>query len=101
MSSIMWLWLLSVGLAAIGLVVITKWQRLARLGGELITGLLLASLVLIVAAPFSWPLAVLAFALHAWLLLLPARLLMGRLEPQFLQRSTRQHAVLVVAGAVL
>lgn len=93
----MMVWLLGVGLAVSILIVSTRLQKWERTAAELAAGLLLASL------PFVWivfqdlPLILLAATAHAWLLLLPARLTLGRLERPFLHGSTQQNALIGVS----
>jgi glycosyltransferase involved in cell wall biosynthesis len=94
MSFIVWVWLLGITMAVVVLLMAARWRRVAELGSELATGLLLASFPLIFAAQLSLLSTIAAAVLHVWLLVLPVRLYMGRLEPPFLLGSTRLNAVI-------
>ncbi len=88
-------WLLSVGVTTLLLIIVAKTNRFLRLLSEAALGVAIAGL------PFAWVafghifLAILALILHIWLVILPARLLMGRLEHQFLLQSTWQNASII------
>lgn len=86
------LWLLGAGLAVAVLLATTRLQRWERTGAEVAAGLLLATLPFAFISMHYLPLALLALVAHAWLLMLPARLALGRLERPFLRRSTQWNA---------
>lgn len=98
MNIAMVVWLLSVGFAALLLIITAKIGRLVRILAEAALGIAIAGLPFTLVAYTHPFLAVLAFLLHIWLIILPARLLMGRLEHQFLLGSTWQNAVVMVAA---
>lgn len=95
------LWLLAVGLAVATLIITTRTQRFERTGAELSAGLLLATLPFAFIAFRDLPLALFATAVHLWLVLLPARLVMGRLERPFLRASTVWNALTGLALTIV
>lgn len=93
MSVILVLWLLGISMAVGVLIAASHWQRFERIGAEISAGLLLATLPFVFMAFHNIGLLILAAAAHIWLLVLPARLVMGRLERLFLLDSTWLSAV--------
>jgi chlorobactene glucosyltransferase len=101
MTIIMALWLLGVSLAIAMLLASVRISRFERLGAELSAGLLFATLPFVCVVFTNLPLLIFAVFTHCWLLLLPARLMTGRLERPFLLRSTRDNALLGILLLVL
>jgi len=90
----MMVWLLSIGAVTILLFIASKVDRSLRLVSEAALGAAIAGAPFALVS-FSYPLlAIAALILHLWLIVLPARLIMGRLERQFLLRSTWQNALI-------
>ena len=89
----MGIWLLGILLAVGILLTLTRLGRFKNIASELAAGVLLASLPFVVAFTHQ-PLLIFAAATHVWLILLPARLIFGRLEPEFLLKSTRRNSIL-------
>ena len=100
MSMTLIIWLACTALALITILVVTRIERLEKLGSEAAAGLMLASFPFLFTSNLSWVLLVPAAVLHLWLIILPARLLMGRLERQFLRRSTQVNALAGLAGVL-
>ncbi len=107
MSIILVLWLLGVSGAVAMLLGITKTQRFKRAGSEAAAALLIATYPFCFIVFADFPLMVLAATTQAWLLVLPARLIFGRLEQLFLIHSTQRNALtglvvlVVLAGLTL
>lgn len=107
MSSFIWLWAAGVSCGVLVLLIAARWPRFQQIGAELAAGILLASYPFLFVAQVAWPPLIVAAVVHAWLFVLPARLAMGRLEPEFLRPSTLLNAlvglllVIVLVVAVL
>lgn len=96
MSIILGLWLLAVAAAMAAIIISVRLQRFERTASELSAGILLASLPFVFVAFADLPYIIAAAITHIWLLVLPGRLIIGRLERPFLRQSTVWNAL---AGA--
>jgi hypothetical protein len=101
MSMMLVVWLTSVVLAMLLLAVLTRLGRFEKTGSELAAALLLASFPFLFTTKIHWYMMAVLAVLHVWLLVLPARLLMGRLEKSFLRRSTEYNAYAGAAAVVV
>jgi hypothetical protein len=97
MSIILGLWVLAVALAMAAIIISVRIQRFERTASEVAAGILLASLPFVFIAFTDTPLLVAAAAAHVWLLVLPGRMLEGRLERPFLRQSSQWNAFAGVA----
>lgn len=86
------MWLLGVSLGVVVLLCISHFEKWEKMGSELAGGLLLASLPFVFLAFSDLIFLIPALVVHLWLLLLPARLVGGRLEREFLLQSTFHNA---------
>lgn len=93
MSIILGLWVIAVALAMAAIIISVRLQRFERTASEVSAGILLASLPFVFVAFTDTPLLIAAALTHIWLLVLPGRMLMGRLERQFLQQSALWNAI--------
>ncbi len=100
MSITLIIWVLCTTIALLTLVTATRLERFERIGSEAAAGLMLASFPFLFTSHLSWVLLTPAAILHLWLFILPARLIMGRLERQFLRRSTQLNALAGLAGVL-
>lgn len=90
---------MAIAMAAI--TVSTRMQRFERTASEGSAGVLLASLPFVFVAFDDVPLLIAAATVHVWLLVLPGRLLMSRLERPFLRQSTLWNALGGLAIALM
>lgn len=105
MSILVLLWLLPSLLAAALLLVatLTSAQKAARVLAEASAGLLIAGLPFIITTPFTPVTKTLLVIVQIVALLLPARIIFGRLEKHFVYRSTQLGTILyavITTGAV-
>lgn len=104
MSEILGLWAAAVWVAVMMLLAITQYSwlwRYERLMAESTAGLLVASLPFIAIMPLSWPTKLGVLLVHLWLLVLPARLIYGRLQKVFIRRSTQINAIIGLVLAMI
>lgn len=97
MSILLLTWLLPDVAAVLLLLLATKWAP--RVLTEAAAGLLIAASPFVLSAPFMVPTKILLVIVQLALLLLPARVLFGRLDKAFVYPSTRLN-VLVLGGIV-
>ena len=104
MSISLLLWLLPTLLALLLLMSVGYnvwlWNR-RRVIGEAATGLLLASVWFLFTSEFALWLQILFCTLEAWVVLLAARLLFGRLPEPFLRRSTQLNSAVALGVFVV
>lgn len=92
----MLIWLLPT-LVAIALLLLLAYKRLtahARVLSEVSVGLLVASMPFIATAPFTLFTKVCLIIAQAWAVMLPMRVIFGRLDKPFVVRSSRLNALI-------
>jgi hypothetical protein len=101
MSIMVGLWLLCMAVASLLLILVTRVERFQKIGAEIVAALLLASFPFVWVSEMAWPLMIVAIVIHMWFIVLPTRLIFGRLERVFLRASTRLNVLLGMAMACI